>query len=426
MLDIKLVRENPEIIKKDLEKRDRHDLVKKVDKVRKLDILWRESSQKEQDLRKRRNTLSKEVAELKKAGKDASEKLRLVKDTPAKISEQEIETQKLLQEIKKNMMDIPNLLHESVPIGIDDTKNVTAKEWGTKPNPKFKIKSHVDLLEEKDLADTQKAGVVSGSRFYYLKNDLVMLDFALMKFCMDLLHNKKFILVQPPFMLRRKPYEAMTSMDDFEEVMYKIQDEDLYLIATSEHPIGAYHMNEVVDVNKLPLQYAGISPCFRKEAGSHGKDTKGIFRVHHFNKIEQFVFCKPEESWKIHEELLANSEKLFQKLELPYRVVNVCTGDMGSVAAKKYDIEVWMPVQGKYREVVSCSNCTDYQARRLNTKYDASGKRQLVHTLNSTAIATSRAIVAIMENFQNEDGSFNVPKALWPYMNGVKVIGTNK
>jgi len=174
------------------------------------------------------------------------------------------------------------------------------------------------------------------------------------------------------------------------------------------------------------LKYAGISPCFRKEAGSHGKDTKGIFRVHNFNKIEQFVFCSQEDSWKIHEELLENSEEIFKKLGLPYRVVNVCTGDMGGIAAKKYDVEVWMPVQQKYREVVSCSNCTDYQARRLGTKYDQGGKRQLVHTLNSTAIATSRAIVAIMENFQNEDGSFNVPEALWPYMNGVKVIGKQK
>ncbi|MEM2139355.1 MAG: serine--tRNA ligase, partial [Candidatus Woesearchaeota archaeon] len=202
-----------------------------------------------------------------------------------------------------------------------------------------------------------------------------------------------------------------------------IENEDLYLIATSEHAIGPYHMNETIESKNLPLKYAGISSCFRKEAGSHGKDTKGIFRVHRFHKVEQFVFCKPEDSWKIHEELRQNMEEIFQALEIPYRIVNICTGDIGSIAAKKYDLEAWMPVQGKYREMCSCSNCTDYQARRLQTKYQEGDKREFVHTLNSTAIATSRAIVAIMENNQNEDGSFNVPKALWPYMNGVKVIG---
>jgi len=423
MLDIKLIRENPDIIRQDLKKRDRNDLLIELDHAIELDMKWREELKKTEELKRHRNVLSKEIAELKKSGLDASEKLRLVKEVPTKIKSQEDITSAIKNKILDIMKLLPNLLHESVPIGADDTQNVTAKVVGTKPDFKYNIKSHVDLLEEFDLADTKKASDVSGSRFYYMKNDLVMLDFALMKFAMDMLHKKQYILVQPPFMLRKDAYETMVSMDDFEEVMYKIEDEDLYLIATSEHPLGAYHLNEVVDVKKLPLKYAGISPCFRKEVGSHGKDTKGIFRVHHFNKIEQFVFCKPEDSWKIHEELLAVSEEIFTKLELPYRVVNVCTGDMGGIAAKKYDIEVWMPVQKKYREVVSCSNCTDYQARRLNTKFDNNGKRELVHTLNSTAIATSRAIVAIMENFQNEDGSFNIPKILHPYMNGVTVIG---
>jgi len=226
-------------------------------------------------------------------------------------------------------------------------------------------------------------------------------------------------------MMRKAPYSAMVSMGDFEEVMYKVEGEDLYFIATSEHSIGPYHMNETLELKDLPLKYAGVSPCFRKEAGSHGKDTKGIFRVHHFHKVEQFVFSSEKDSWKLHEELLKNAEEIFQKLKLPYRVVNVCTGDMGGIAAKKYDIEVWMPAQKTYREAVSCSNCTDYQARRLNTKYQEGNDRKFVHTLNSTAIATSRAIVAIMENYQNKDGSFDVPKALHPYM-PVKVIGKKK
>lgn len=426
MLDVKLLRENPEIIKKDLEKRDRNDLIKKLDKAKEYDVRWRESLQVMEDLKRQRNVLSKEIADLKKAGKDASKKLELVKDIPQKIKIEEEKTFALKAKVEEIMMELPNILHDSVPIGADDTFNREEKVFGKKPSPKFKIKSHVDLLEKFDLADTEKAGEVSGKRFYYLKNELVMLDFALQKFALDILFNKGYIIVSPPPMLRREAYEKMVSMGDFEEVMYKIQDEDLYLIATSEHPIGAYHMNEVIDTKKLPLKYAGISPCYRKEVGSHGKDTKGIFRVHNFNKIEQFIFCKPEESWKMFDEIFKNAEEIFQKLELPYHVVNVCTGDMGAIAAKKFDIEVWMPGQEKYREVVSCSNCTDYQARRLNTKFDNNGKRELVHTLNSTAIATSRVIVAIMENFQNEDGSFNIPKALWSYMNGIKVIGKQK
>lgn len=426
MLDIKLVRENPEVIKKDLQKRDRSDLIKKLEKARELDIKWRESLQNEEDLRRRRNVLSKEISELKKQGKNAGQKLALVKGIPDKIRSAEEVTSALKAELDSILMALPNILHESVPVGADDTQNKEEKAWGKKPKPDFKIKSHVDLLEEYDLADTKKAGEVAGSRFYYLKKDLVMLDFALQKFALDILHKKGFILMSPPYMLRKEAYETMVSMEDFEEVMYKIEDEDLYLIATSEHPIGVYHINETLEAKHLPLKYAGISPCFRKEAGSHGKDTKGIFRVHHFNKIEQFVFCRPENSWKIHEELRENAEEIFKKLELPYHLVNVCTGDMGSIAAKKYDIEVWMPVQKKYREVVSCSNCTDYQARRLNVKYEEGGERKLVHTLNSTAIATSRVIVAIMENFQNKDSSFSIPRALQPYMNGIKVIGKPK
>jgi seryl-tRNA synthetase len=223
-------------------------------------------------------------------------------------------------------------------------------------------------------------------------------------------------------MIKREPYEGVTDLADFEKVMYKIDNDDLYLIATSEHAIGAMHMDETFENNELPLKYAGISACFRREIGSHGLDTRGLFRVHQFNKIEQFIFCKPEESWKMHEELLANAEDIWKQLELPYRVVNICTGDMGTVAAKKYDIEVWMPRENKYREVVSCSNCTAYQAVRLNLKYKKGEEKEFMHTLNSTAIATSRALRAIIENYQEKDGSVTVPKVLRPYMNGVEKI----
>jgi seryl-tRNA synthetase len=249
---------------------------------------------------------------------------------------------------------------------------------------------------------------------------------ALINFALEELKNKGYVLVEPPFMMRKKPYEGVTDLADFEEMLYKIEEEDLYLIATSEHAIAAMHMNEVLDEKDLPLRYAGISACFRKEAGSHGRDTRGIFRTHQFNKVEQFIFCKPEDSWKMHEELRENAEYLAQKLELPYRLVSVCTGDIGTVAAKKYDLEVWMPAQNSYREIVSCSNCTDYQARRLNIKYrEIKGKppKDFVHTLNSTAIATGRTIVAILENYQQKDGSIIIPTVLRKYMGGIERIG---
>ena len=271
------------------------------------------------------------------------------------------------------------------------------------------------LHQDRDaaMADFERAGKVSGSGFVYVKHDLVMLDFALQFYGLQLLRKNGYIAVSPPLMIRRRPYEGVTDLGDFESVMYKIQDDDLYLIATSEHAIGAMYLDEIIEEQELPMRFAGISPCFRREVGAHGIDTRGFFRLHQFNKIEQFIFCRPEESWDFHEELIANAEEIFQGLELPYRVVSVCTGDIGTVAAKKYDLEVFSPRQEKYIEAVSCSNCTGYQARRLNTRYRRKGgENEFVHTLNSTAIATSRALVGILENNQREDGSVEVPGVL--------------
>jgi len=282
---------------------------------------------------------------------------------------------------------------------------------------------HADAVEIFGWADLERAAKVAGSRFYYLLNDLVWLDFALTMYALDYLKKAGFTIINPPYMMRREAYSGVTAFSDFEEVIYKVEDEDLYLIATSEHPIAAMHMNEVLEEDGLPLLYAGVSPCFRKEAGAHGKDTKGIFRVHQFNKVEQFIFCLPEESWDWHEKLLENVEKLWQGLELPYRIVNICTGDLGIVAAKKYDLEAWMPAQGRYREMVSCSNCTDWQSYRLNIRYaEEKGKpsKGFVHTLNSTAIATTRAITAIIENFQLDDGRVEIPKVLQRYLEPIE------
>jgi seryl-tRNA synthetase len=275
------------------------------------------------------------------------------------------------------------------------------------------------------MLDVEAAGKVAGARFYYIFDEIVELNYALINYALDFLSARGFRLVQPPYMLRREIMEGVIALEDFESMIYKVEGEDLYLIGTAEHPIAGLHAGEILDGRVLPLRYAGVSPCFRKEAGAHGKDTKGIFRVHQFEKVEQFVFCKPEQSWSEHELLIRNAEELYRGLGLPYRVVNICIGELGPVAAKKYDLEVWMPAQERYREVVSCSNCTDYQARRLNIRYREAPhveETRYVHTLNSTAIATERTIVAIIENYQRRDGSVEIPEVLHPYMRGKTII----
>ncbi|RLF60513.1 MAG: serine--tRNA ligase, partial [Thermoplasmata archaeon] len=371
-------------------------------------------------LRHLRNKLSLEINRMKKEGRDVRAKIEQAKKIPDKIKEKKGELEKIEKEIKRILYRLPNILHESVPIGTDESDNVVIKTWGKLPKFDFEPKDHIDLGLNLDLIEMERAAKSSGSRFYYLKKDLVKLNYALIQFALEMMEKKGFILFQPPYMVRRKVIESATDLGDFEDVIYKIEGEDLYLIPTSEHALLALHMDEILEENELPLRYCGVSPCFRKEAGTHGRDTKGIFRVHQFEKVEQFIFCKPEDSWSEHEFLLKNAEEIFQRLEIPYRVVNVCTGDIGTVAAKKYDIEAWLPGQGKYREVVSCSNCTDYQARRANIRYRGKPNEptKFVHTLNSTLIATERALIAIMENYQQKDGSIKIPRVLVKYMNG--------
>ena len=427
MLDINMIRNNMEIVEADLKKRGDKEKLKWLKDIIEKDKQWRQLKFDFQKIQNEKNTISQEIAKLKKEKKEISKQLKRLREIPEKEEWFTVEMAKIKEKIDYYLMRLPNILHKSVPVGKDDSENQLVRQWGKKPDFGFKPKSHVDALKDLDLGDIERAAKVAGARFYYLKNELVMLEMALQKFALDMLRERGFVPVSPPLMMKRKPYEGVTSLDDFEEMLYKIEGEDLYMIATSEHPIAAMHMDETIGPGKLPLKYAGISICFRKEAGAHGKDTKGIFRVHQFNKVEQFIFCRPEDSWKLHEELMKNAEEIFQKLGLPYRIVNICTGDIGAVAAKKHDLEVWMPVQDCYREAISCSNCTDYQARRLNIRYGKEGgKKELVHTLNSTAIATGRVMVAIMENFQNKDGSINIPKALQPYMNGLKLIEKKK
>ncbi len=434
---LRAIRENPEILIESQKRRGESAEI--VERAIELDKKWRESKKELDTLRAERNRISQEIS---RKPEEKEKLLKKAREIAEEIKKMEDELKKTEEELNETLLSIPNILHETVPIGKDDSENVPIRFWGKarvyKEDEKafleesqgkaeyeiisFKPTPHADAVEFLG-ADLERAAKTSGARFYFLLNDLVYLDLALTMYALDFLRKQGFTIVNPPYMIRRKAYEGVTALSDFEDVIYKIEGEDLYLIATSEHAIAAMHMDEVLEERELPLLYAGISPCFRKEAGAHGKDTKGIFRVHQFNKVEQFIFCLPEESWKWHEKLIENVEKLWQGLGLPYRIVNICTGDIGIVAAKKYDLEVWMPAQAKYREMVSCSNCTDWQSFRLNIRYaEERGKptKGYVHTLNSTAIATTRAITAIIENNQQEDGSVIIPKVLKKYLEPIE------
>ncbi len=422
MLDIKLIREKPEIVRKDLEKRGDREKLEWLKDLIKYDKEWRENLQSMEGLKRERNILTDRIASLKKKGESAAKELEQVKSLPEKIKKLEDKNEKLRKMTEFYIMRLPNILHHSVPVGKDESDNVEVSKWGKHPVFPFKPKNHAEIAESLGLMDSESAARVAGHGFVYLKGPLAQLDQAIMRFATDFLVGKGFTLIEPPLMLKRKPYEGVTDLADFESVMYKIEGDDLYLIATSEHAMAAMYMNGTLEKSQLPIKLAGVSPCFRREVGTHGKYTKGLFRMHQFNKVEQFVFCLPEDSWKLHEELQKNSESLYKGLGLSHRVVNVCTGDIGIIAAKKYDTEVWM-ADGEYREIGSNSNCTDYQARRLNIRYrekEGAAPAGFVHTLNNTALATSRTMMAILEQFQNRDGTVDVPEALRPYMNGMK------
>jgi seryl-tRNA synthetase len=429
MLDIKLIRENPEFVRSNLMKRGNPENLKMLDELVETDRKWRENLTKLNDLRHHKKLATSEIATLKKAGKDAGETLEKAKAIDIEIVNIEIEVAAEEEKEHELLMRLPNMLHDSVPVGQGENGNVQVRKWGNIPTFNFPVKNHIELALNLDIIDIERAGKIAGSRFYFLKREAVLLDMALMSFAMQEMTEKGYMPIEPPYLMRKEAYEGVTALSDFEDVLYKIENENLYLIATSEHPMAAMLQNEVLTEQQMPLKLAGISTCFRKEAGAHGKDTRGIFRTHQFNKIEQFIFCTPEQSWKLHEELLQNAEELVQKLELPYRVVNVCTGDIGTVAAKKYDIEAWMPAQNAYREIISCSNCTDYQARRLNIRYrekEGAPTKGFVHTLNSTALATGRTIVAILENNQQEDGSITIPKVLRKHMADNETISLDR
>ena len=420
MMDVKLVREKPDLIVDSLKRRGAAEKIPLVDEAAKRDGEWRSFKTEVDRLRHRQNELTAQVAALKKKGAPIDDKLAEVKDIPQRIKDLDTKADASSARLTKILLSLPNVLHESVPLGKDETESVTVRKWGKHPDFGFEPKDHIDLLADLGMVDIERGAKVAGARFFFLKGDAVKLEHAIMQYALDHLRSQGFVPVEPPFMLNRSSYEGVVNLEDFGPVIYKIEGEDLHLIATSEHPLVSMHKDEILDASQLPIKYCGFSPCFRVEAGAHGKDTKGIFRVHQFYKVEQVIFSRPEDSWSLHEDLISNAEKIYQALGIPYRVVALCSGDTGFMSAKTYDLEAWLPGQGKYREMASASNVTDFQSRRLRIRYRARQNEPtvLVHTLNSTAVVT-RTLVALVENFQQKDGSVKIPKALSPYMGGI-------
>ncbi len=425
MLDIKFFREDSQVVIES-EKRRGHDL-KLVENVIKYDKLWREASQKVDSLKHKRNVVSEEINVLKKAGKDASAKIREMKSVAQDIKELGDKQAEYLKLRDENRHAVGNILEPEVPKGKDDSENVPFKFVGNKPKFNFQPKDHIELGLDLDLFDFDVGAEVAGARFVYFRNEAALLDLALQKYAVDILVKHGFSMTWPPLMLNRAALAGGVNLSEFEDTIYKIENEDLYLIGTSEHPLVALKKDKVLSEEELPIKLGAISSCFRKELGSHGRDTKGTIRMHQFNKIEEVMFCKPEDSLKYFKEMEKVTEDMWKALGIPFRVVRICTGDLGNKQALQYDVEAWFPGQnnkkGNYREVTSCSNCKSYQAETLNTKFlrKKTGEKEYVYMLNNTAIATSRAIPAILENFQQKDGSVKIPKVLWKYT-GFKII----
>ena len=420
MLDMKIVRQDPEKIQKML--RDRY-VEFDLDSLLDLDKKRREYILSTDELRKKKNEVSLKIADAKKAGEDADKIIQEMQLVSRQLTELEETQNKTELEYSKLILTLPNIFDQTVPIGEDSSVNKEVKKWGNIPKFDFQVSDHIDITQKLNLVDLQRAAKTAGARFYYLRGDLVKLNQSLIQFALDFLDDKGFTLFQPPYMINKKSMEGAIIAEDFKDVIYKIDDEDLYLIGTAEHAMASMYADEILDGASFPMRCAAISPCFRKEAGAHGKDQKGIFRVHQFEKVEQFVFSRPEDSWEEHEKMIAITEEFFQKLEIPYRVMLLSSGDMGIISAKTYDLETWMAGQNAYRETASCSNCLEYQARRLKIRFrDRTNEdTKYVHTLNSTLVATERTMVAIIENFQTKDGHIEIPRELQKYV-GKKTI----
>ena len=420
MLDIKFIRENPDLVKKNMKKKFQDPKV--VDDFLSHDKNLRLLKKKIDDLRSERNKLSEQINKAKKQGKEADGFLMQAKNIPIKIKDLEKEKQRSEQVFNELLVQIPNIIHDSVPLGKDENENKEIKKWGAIPKFDFPIKNHVDICEDLGIADFEASAETTGHGFYFLEGDLAMLNQALIRFAIDFMHKKGYHYIETPLMLKNQVLAASLDTEEFARTIYELKDDDLALIGTAEYSLLARYMGTTYLEKELPRKVFSYSMCFRKEIGSHGINEKGLWRTHQFNKVEQVIFCAPEDSYKMYDELLKNSEEIMQALNLPYRVLEMCSGDLAPWKAKSADVEVWRPTTKDYGEVMSLSNCTDYQVRDLNIKLDREGRREVVHALNNTALATSRIMVAILEHYQNKDGSVTIPKVLVPHMNGIKKI----
>ncbi len=421
MLDIKLFREQPETVFESEKKRFRETT--NAEKVIEYDTLWRDGLKRLNDLRSEKNKLSKSFKQAKKDG-NIQEVIAKSKEVANEIKELEPKIEEFIKLRDDYRYKVGNIIDEDVPISDTEDDNLIVRQEGTKPSFDFTPLNHVDLINKIDGADTETAGEIAGSRFYYLKQDILFLNLALIQFALNELTKEGYTPLQTPFFVKSEVASETSELGEFQETLYKVENEDLYLIATAEQTLAALHRDEIISADELPLRYCALSTCFRKEAGSHGKDTLGIFRVHQFEKVEQFIYSTPEESKNEHKKLLEVTEGIYKKLGLPYQIVAIVSSALNDNAAIKYDLEAWFPGSNTYRELVSCTNCKDYQARKTKTRVGRAGAGDSVtlHTLNSTAIATERTICCILENYQQEDGSIKVPEVLVPYMNGKTVI----
>ena len=415
MIDIKLIRDNPQLVKENIKKKFQQDKLALVEQVKKLDEEWREKKAELDGLRHERNLVSEQINKTKKEKKPVDSLLKKARQIPGKIQETEDKTTELEQEIRELMHQIPNIISKETPLGKDASKNKEIKRGGKIPKFNFPVKTHVELLESFKIADFDSSARVSGTGFYYLKNELALLNQALIKFTIDFMKKKGYEYIETPLMLNKKSIFASMDKAAIENSVYSIKDEDLHLIGTAEQSLLAMHSGQILQESELPKKYFSYSMCFRREIGAHGINEKGLWRTHQFNKIEQFIFCKPEDSIRLYDELFKNSEDILKALELPYRVIEICSGDLGDWKYRSADFEVYRPIIKEYGEVMSLTNCTDYQARKLDIKcIDKQGNKRILHTLNDTALATSRILVAIIENFQ-QNGIIKIPKALWKY-----------
>lgn len=422
MLDLKLIRSEPAQVKDALKKRGQN--VNNIDYILEIDGKRRKIIFDSTALKQERNEVSEEIARMKKEKKDAQAKIEAMREVSARIKEMDTEIKSIEQEIQNILLEIPNMVDDSVPVGADEESNQEVRRWGKPREFDFEPKAHWDLGEKLDILDFERGAKISAARFTVLKNEGARLERALINFMLDIHtkeHNYQEIL--PPFLVNAQTMVGTGQLPKFENDLFKTSDE-LYLIPTAEVPLTNLHQGEILSESSLPLYYTAYSACFRREAGSYGKDIRGLIRQHQFDKVELVKISKPADSFSELEKMTQNAEVILQRLELPYRVVVLSTGDIGFSAAKTYDLEVWLPYQEKYREISSCSNCTDFQARRANIRYreEESGKVNFAHTLNGSGIAVGRTMVAIIENFQEKDGSIVMPDALRPYMNGLQKI----